>query len=1134
VIQAPAGTVVAIDIKSSNVRLESLQIGGAMWGIYAGAAGTQYTNLTLKGLTVTAVAGANPGHAIYVRNFLNAVVDANTVQATKHGINVDAESTGALVINNTVTAAGDQGIALTGADSAVVAGNTIAGAHQFGISINGCIDVRVERNTITTGVKQDGIVVTDYAGRASQSIYIGRNTVTSDQFTAGNPEGTGIWLNNQSNGTLVYGNTTAGAPENGLTIFNTSNSWFWGNTTTANGHGGIFIYGPTDLPYSYGAKPENVFLQGNYAHTLEYNAGIFLRDSSNVTTFNNAVRNAPAGIFLQDALNSKLFLNLLRDTAKGIHALANATGDTYFLNRHVTSMPNYAEPTSSVTYHGGATFGGNFQVGGKVLTDAYPYGVETLGRAPSVTVLLPAASSVVSAGLRKTIEWRSTGCTHVDLYYKPSAGAQQLIVANYPDTGIYQWTVPPLTTGTSYTIVIDCKNTAGTSLGVSGSSPESFIAGDAGIELLAPQGNHRITAGQTVKVAWKRAVGVTGLVTVQYRSSPGGSLTTLISNVAGNEATVTVPADGASEGQFRVSVAGTSIADATDGFVSVRDATPTVSGPTGTLGVGTLQLVQWQSHTNSYYVDIEYWDTTSSTYRTLAANVPDHGRFYFLVPDKTMTNAHLRVRFKSRALSQITTANSAAFNTAVVATPGDGGGNTTPAAPTVGTISPAGGTGATQTFTVTYTDTNGATDITTAFLMINPTIDGASSCFIEYNRATNTFRLMGDNGSTWSATIAAGSGSRSNSKCTINGVGAGATASGNTLTVTFPVTFVQAAPLARNTYGLAIDTANLNSGWKTLGTWNIPAAQAGRPEVISLSPTSGSGASGTFTAVFRHPNGAPTPATQGHYLGYILFLPTPNVVSFNAQGTCLIEYNRISNGMRLINNAGNNWIGPPEGVLVAPSTAPLSNNACTVNVAGVTAVLSGTDMTVTVPVTFNAANVTATLATFIQENDVNDNWTDFRQFGNWTVPGAPLEAGPNVLSATPTSGAGNSMTLTATMSHSGGASQLGEIHIRFNTTIVGGSPCHAVYFATNNTIALINDAGTALVGPVALGNPLSTSRCNLAAGATRSMSGNNLVLNLPFTFSPAHFAGAKNTYINAFDLYGAVTHWVKTGTWTVQ
>jgi hypothetical protein len=30
------------------------------------------------------------------------------------------------------------------------------------------------------------------------------------------------------------------------------------------------------------------------------------------------------------------------------------------------------------------------------------------------------------------------------------------------------------------------------------------------------------------------------------------------------------------------------------------------------------------------------------------------------------------------------------------------------------------------------------------------------------------------------------------------------------------------------------------------------------------------------------------------------------------------------------------------------------------------------------------------MGTFIQANDANDNWTDFRQFGDWTVPGAPL------------------------------------------------------------------------------------------------------------------------------------------------
>jgi hypothetical protein len=302
-----------------------------------------------------------------------------------------------------------------------------------------------------------------------------------------------------------------------------------------------------------------------------------------------------------------------------------------------------------------------------------------------------------------------------------------------------------------------------------------------------------------------------------------------------------------------------------------------------------------------------------------------------------------------------------------------------------------------------------------------------------------------------------------------------------------------------------------SSGGSSGGGGTTPPASS-LPDVVSLSPSSGSGASGTFTATFRHPGGV-----SKHYLGYILFLPTPNVVSFRAQGSCLIEYNRISNGMRLIDNAGTGWLGPIEGVPVAPITPPLNNNACTVNVAGVSVALSGTDMVISVPVTFNTAAVTQVVGTFIQEDDVNGNWTDFRQFGNWIVPGAPTKSGPYVSGATPTTGAGSSARFA----------------VRFNTAIVGGAPCHAVYFA-NNTIALINDAGTALVGPVSLGTPVTTGRCSIGAGASRSLSGNNLTLNLPMTLSVANFAGTKNVYVDVFDINGAVTHWVQTGTWGVQ
>ena len=67
----------------------------------------------------------------------------------------------------------------------------------------------------------------------------------------------------------------------------------------------------------------------------------------------------------------------------------------------------------------------------------------------------------------------------------------------------------------------------------------------------------------------------------------------------------------------------------------------------------------------------------------------------------------------------------------------------------------------------------------------------------------------------------------------------------------------------------------------------FPAALPQR--LASLTPVTGAGANQTFKAVFRHLDGS-----RGHYLGYLLLLPTPNIVWFTARGSCLVEYNRIS------------------------------------------------------------------------------------------------------------------------------------------------------------------------------------------------------------------------------------------------
>ena len=104
-----------------------------------------------------------------------------------------------------------------------------------------------------------------------------------------------------------------------------------------------------------------------------------------------------------------------------------------------------------------------------------------------------------------------------------------------------------------------------------------------------------------------------------------------------------------------------------------------------------------------------------------------------------------------------------------------------------------------------------------------------------------------------------------------------------------------------------------------------------QPSVISVAPLNGSGTSATFTSVYRHAGGV-TKTTWAT----CSILPTPNIVWFTAKGSCLMEYNRISNGMRLIDDAGTGWLGGQSGVPVGPGGTTLGNSHCSVNTAAVT------------------------------------------------------------------------------------------------------------------------------------------------------------------------------------------------------
>jgi hypothetical protein len=143
-------------------------------------------------------------------------------------------------------------------------------------------------------------------------------------------------------------------------------------------------------------------------------------------------------------------------------------------------------------------------------------------------------------------------------------------------------------------------------------------------------------------------------------------------------------------------------------------------------------------------------------------------------------------------------------------------------APVAVSVGPASGSGSSQTFTVTASDANGGSDVSEVYLLANAGLNGAGGCFAGYSRSNNQIRLMNDAGSGWLGPITAGSGSLSNSQCTINGAGSSASVSGNNFTASISITFAAGFAGGKNLYMLAVDSAGANSGYHTLGTWTVP------------------------------------------------------------------------------------------------------------------------------------------------------------------------------------------------------------------------------------------------------------------------------------------------------------------------
>jgi glucose/arabinose dehydrogenase len=288
-------------------------------------------------------------------------------------------------------------------------------------------------------------------------------------------------------------------------------------------------------------------------------------------------------------------------------------------------------------------------------------------------------------------------------------------------------------------------------------------------------------------------------------------------------------------------------------------------------------------------------------------------------------------------------------------------------APTPVSVTPSSGSGSSTTLQFVASDVAGFADIAAMETIVGPI--GAQGCYLRYERTANRLFLVNDAGTQFMGPATPGvAGTLSNSQCSLNAAGATAVGAGNTLTLTVPLVFTAAFAGAKNVFLWAAPVGGQTSGYQQVGTWTVTGASS-VPTAVSVTPASGSGASGSFQFVVSSAAGFANIAAMEAIVGPI-----------GAQG-CYLRYERAANRLFLVSDAGTQFMGP-----ATPGVAgTLSNSQCSLNAAGAAVAGSGNTLTLTVPLTFTVA-FTGSKRVYLWAASAGGQISGYQQVGTWTVP----------------------------------------------------------------------------------------------------------------------------------------------------
>ncbi len=394
--------------------------------------------------------------------------------------------------------------------------------------------------------------------------------------------------------------------------------------------------------------------------------------------------------------------------------------------------------------------------------------------------------------------------------------------------------------------------------------------------------------------------------------------------------------------------------------------------------------------------------------------------------------------------------------------------------PSVDGGSPSAGRGITQTFTFQFSDPDTASDLGVLNILVNNFLDGRHACSIAYAHQIGVLYLVNDAGTAITGMLMNGTGSVSNSQCTIDGAGSSVQTSYNTLTLQVSVTFSPTFAGDKVIYAAARDRVEANSGWKTLGVYNVPGTTLRFPTISTISPASGGSSRGDFTITY-------VDETANGNLQGMQFLVNKDL---DGRHACYVAYDRPNNYLYLINDAGTALLPP---IVPGQKIGSAENSQCILRSASTEE--SGQLLKLTLSLDFKEAFYgPKTIYAGVQtRTGANSDW---HAVGAWTVPGEYF-------------------SLVQTNVSSGGAVPTNaKIRVRFNRPVKASTINAAAFnLGVTGTVAL---NATRTIATLIPSSPLAANRgySGWMSSAIQDDAGNNLT-NSYFYFTTG--AGPENT-----------------------